>query len=141
MRSCNPDEVLHAAAGTPYEGGAFRMKMILGADFPRTPPKGMPQPRACYTPKNTHMSSNCGVQIFALPLPLVPAHDLGRHLGIISGLFWSMAPAMPATLKAACATWHNPCSLNHPLRVCGAAVLDTLSVPQCMPGLDAAFNS
>lgn len=27
-------------AGTPYEDGAFRMKMILGPDFPNTPPKG-----------------------------------------------------------------------------------------------------
>lgn len=28
------------AAGTPYQDGAFRMKMILGPDFPHTPPKG-----------------------------------------------------------------------------------------------------
>ena len=27
-------------AGTPYEDGTFRMKMILGPDFPNTPPKG-----------------------------------------------------------------------------------------------------
>lgn len=38
--------LLHAAAGTPYQDGSFRMKMVLGADFPRTPPKGMPQPCA-----------------------------------------------------------------------------------------------
>ncbi|DBB03669.1 hypothetical protein WJX82_006008 [Trebouxia sp. C0006] len=27
-------------AGTPYEDGTFRMKMILGPDFPNMPPKG-----------------------------------------------------------------------------------------------------
>ncbi|BBN09191.1 ubiquitin-conjugating enzyme E2 S [Marchantia polymorpha subsp. ruderalis] len=26
--------------GTPYEGGVFRMKLILNQDFPQTPPKG-----------------------------------------------------------------------------------------------------
>eukprot|EP00246_Nothoceros_aenigmaticus_P005987 TRINITY_DN1863_c0_g1_i1.p1 TRINITY_DN1863_c0_g1~~TRINITY_DN1863_c0_g1_i1.p1 ORF type:complete len:249 (-),score=51.47 TRINITY_DN1863_c0_g1_i1:267-1013(-) len=26
--------------GTPYEGGVFRLKLILGQDFPQTPPKG-----------------------------------------------------------------------------------------------------
>ncbi len=28
------------AAGTPYEGGVFRMKLMLGEDFPTAPPKG-----------------------------------------------------------------------------------------------------
>ena len=28
------------AAGTPYEGGVFRMKLVLGAEFPQVPPKG-----------------------------------------------------------------------------------------------------
>lgn len=32
--------VVVSAAGTPYQDGAFRMKMILGPDFPHTPPKG-----------------------------------------------------------------------------------------------------
>jgi ubiquitin-conjugating enzyme E2 S len=26
--------------GTPYEGGVFKMKLILSHDFPQTPPKG-----------------------------------------------------------------------------------------------------
>lgn len=26
--------------GTPFEGGRFRLKLVLGADFPRVPPKG-----------------------------------------------------------------------------------------------------
>ncbi|RUS15818.1 ubiquitin-conjugating enzyme 18 [Endogone sp. FLAS-F59071] len=26
--------------GTPYEGGCFRVKLVLGADFPNAPPKG-----------------------------------------------------------------------------------------------------
>jgi hypothetical protein len=28
------------AAGTPFEGGVFRMKLVLGPDFPASPPKG-----------------------------------------------------------------------------------------------------
>lgn len=28
------------AAGTPYAGGVFRMKLVLGAEFPQVPPKG-----------------------------------------------------------------------------------------------------
>ena len=30
------------AAGTPFEGGVFRMKLVLGQDFPASPPKGTP---------------------------------------------------------------------------------------------------
>lgn len=30
---------LHAA-GTPYENGVFRMKLLLSHDFPHSPPKG-----------------------------------------------------------------------------------------------------
>lgn len=31
--------VLEGPAGTPYAGGFFRVKLILGKDFPQTPPK------------------------------------------------------------------------------------------------------
>eukprot|EP00629_Pelagomonadales_sp_RCC1024_P009639 CAMPEP_0119261648 /NCGR_PEP_ID=MMETSP1329-20130426/1642_1 /TAXON_ID=114041 /ORGANISM="Genus nov. species nov., Strain RCC1024" /LENGTH=207 /DNA_ID=CAMNT_0007261223 /DNA_START=80 /DNA_END=703 /DNA_ORIENTATION=- len=27
-------------AGTPYEGGTFRLKLVLGSDFPSAPPRG-----------------------------------------------------------------------------------------------------
>jgi len=27
-------------AGTPYENGIFRMKLVLGKDFPQSPPRG-----------------------------------------------------------------------------------------------------
>ena len=27
-------------SGTPFEGGLFRMKLVLGTDFPNAPPKG-----------------------------------------------------------------------------------------------------
>ncbi len=30
------------AVGTPFEGGVFKMKLVLGSDFPNAPPKGMP---------------------------------------------------------------------------------------------------
>jgi len=26
--------------GTPFEGGLFKMKLVLGSDFPNAPPKG-----------------------------------------------------------------------------------------------------
>lgn len=29
-----------STAGTPYEGGLFRVKLVLGKDFPAVPPKG-----------------------------------------------------------------------------------------------------
>lgn len=29
------------AAGTPYENGVFRMKLLLSRDFPHSPPKGI----------------------------------------------------------------------------------------------------
>lgn len=29
------------AAGTPYENGVFRMKLLLSRDFPHSPPKGL----------------------------------------------------------------------------------------------------
>ncbi|KAH7279734.1 hypothetical protein KP509_37G033800 [Ceratopteris richardii] len=31
---------INGPPGTPYEGGVFRMKLILGQDFPQMPPKG-----------------------------------------------------------------------------------------------------
>ncbi|CAA6661949.1 unnamed protein product [Spirodela intermedia] len=30
----------HVSAGTPYENGTFRMKLLLSHDFPQSPPKG-----------------------------------------------------------------------------------------------------
>jgi ubiquitin-conjugating enzyme E2 S len=29
-----------AAVGTPYQGGVFVMKLVLGQDFPASPPRG-----------------------------------------------------------------------------------------------------
>ncbi|XP_068671681.1 ubiquitin-conjugating enzyme E2 S-like [Montipora capricornis] len=31
---------IEGPAGTPYEGGLFRIKLVLGKDFPTVPPKG-----------------------------------------------------------------------------------------------------
>lgn len=31
---------IEGPAGTPYEGGLFRVKLVLGKDFPTAPPKG-----------------------------------------------------------------------------------------------------
>uniref|UniRef100_M1CPW7 Ubiquitin carrier protein n=1 Tax=Solanum tuberosum TaxID=4113 RepID=M1CPW7_SOLTU len=34
---------IEGPAGTPYENGVFRMKLILTHDFPHSPPKGLSQ--------------------------------------------------------------------------------------------------
>lgn len=39
-RGLPPDAVPPPAEGTPYAGGVFRMKLLLGKDFPASPPKG-----------------------------------------------------------------------------------------------------
>jgi ubiquitin-conjugating enzyme E2 S len=33
--------VFFCAAGTPYEGGVFKLKLVLNSDFPAVPPKGV----------------------------------------------------------------------------------------------------
>lgn len=33
--------IFDLAAGTPYENGVFRMKLLLSHDFPHSPPKGL----------------------------------------------------------------------------------------------------
>jgi len=37
LLSCS---LLSSTAGTPYEGGCFRLRLDLGPDFPTAPPKG-----------------------------------------------------------------------------------------------------
>lgn len=32
--------MLFLIAGTPYAGGYFKVRLVLGKDFPRVPPKG-----------------------------------------------------------------------------------------------------
>lgn len=39
-RLSSPLSPARRAAGTPFEDGVFRMKLIIGADFPQSPPKG-----------------------------------------------------------------------------------------------------
>jgi hypothetical protein len=31
------------AVQTPYEGGIFKLKLVLGAEYPAAPPKGAPR--------------------------------------------------------------------------------------------------
>ena len=33
--------VIGVAEGTPFEGGVFKMKLVLGSEFPTAPPKGV----------------------------------------------------------------------------------------------------
>ena len=60
IRVLVPDDVRSITAvvdgpeGTPYEGGSFRLRMVLGDDFPRLPPKGF------FTTKIFHPNVNPG---------------------------------------------------------------------------------
>jgi len=44
LHECHTTLTLHhhsvSTAGTPYEGGLFKMKLVLGKDFPAAPPQG-----------------------------------------------------------------------------------------------------
>ncbi|ORX55374.1 hypothetical protein BCR36DRAFT_347146 [Piromyces finnis] len=37
---CDIQAIIKGPEGTPYEGGAFQIKLVLGSDFPVSPPKG-----------------------------------------------------------------------------------------------------
>lgn len=37
-----------SAAGTPFEGGLFRMRLAIGPEFPNAPPKGEDSPSALH---------------------------------------------------------------------------------------------
>ncbi|OUM69647.1 hypothetical protein PIROE2DRAFT_57355 [Piromyces sp. E2] len=37
---CDIQAIIKGPEGTPYEGGAFQVKLVLGSDFPISPPKG-----------------------------------------------------------------------------------------------------
>lgn len=41
MTSDTDQSWLISAAGTPYHGGMFKMKLVLGRDFPAAPPQGI----------------------------------------------------------------------------------------------------
>ena len=32
---------VHGPVGTPFEGGIFLVKLVLGSDYPASPPKGL----------------------------------------------------------------------------------------------------
>ena len=59
-------EVFYSAAGTPYENGIFRMKLILSRDFPHSPPKGL----CLYVSYGVHtdLSANAGYYAYFLGL-------------------------------------------------------------------------
>jgi len=38
---CDIQAIIKGPEGTPYEGGAFQIKLVLGSDFPISPPKGL----------------------------------------------------------------------------------------------------
>lgn len=72
-------------AGTPYAAGAFRVKLILGKDFPQTPPK------AFFLTKIFHpnVASNGEICVNTLKKDWKP--DLGlKHILLVSAIPYGM---------------------------------------------------
>lgn len=62
--------IFEPAAGTPYENGVFRMKLILSHDFPHSPPKGL----------SVHMKLLCS-PIFGVTISVSLTFDqLKKHI-------------------------------------------------------------
>jgi ubiquitin-conjugating enzyme E2 S len=69
---------LEGPAGTPYEGGLFRMKLVLGEDFPTAPPKGF------FTTKIFHPNVSKAGEICVNVLKRDWTEDMGlRHVLVV----------------------------------------------------------
>lgn len=69
------------SAGTPYAGGFFRVKLILGKDFPQTPPK------AFFLTKIFHPNVAANGEICVNTLKKDWKPDLGiKHILLVSGI-------------------------------------------------------
>ncbi|XP_055389845.1 ubiquitin-conjugating enzyme E2 S [Condylostylus longicornis] len=67
--------IIEGPAGTPYNGGAFRVKLALGKDFPQTPPK------AFFLTKIFHPNVSANGEICVNTLKKDWKPDLGiRHI-------------------------------------------------------------
>lgn len=70
------------SAGTPYTGGAFRVKLILGKEFPQGPPK------AYFLTKIFHPNVATNGEICVNTLKKDWKPDLGiKHILLVSLLF------------------------------------------------------
>ena len=79
------------SADTPYEGGIFKMKLVLGKDFPQSPPRGF------FLTKIFHpnVSKNGEICVNTLKKDWKP--DLGlKHILIVSTLLSLLRPLWPA---------------------------------------------
>lgn len=67
------------SAGTPYAGGFFRIKLVLGKDFPQTPPK------AYFLTKIFHPNVASNGEICVNTLKKDWKEDLGiKHILLVS---------------------------------------------------------
>ena len=71
---------LSHTAGTPYEGGVFRMKLVLSRDFPASPPQGF------FLTKIFHpnVAKNGAICVNTLKRDWKPDHGIKRIL-LVSG--------------------------------------------------------
>lgn len=80
--SCTDLLALAFAEGTPFEGGAFRMKLVLGKDFPQAPPKGF------FLTKIFHpnVSKTGAICVNTLKKDWKPSHGIGHVLTVVKCL-------------------------------------------------------
>jgi ubiquitin-protein ligase len=73
------DKCLFVEEGTPFEGGSFQCKLVFGADYPNTPPKGF------FLTKIFHPNvSNSGeICVNTLKRDWTPSHGLAHILTVI----------------------------------------------------------
>lgn len=91
MITCELNEVfgigfIFPIAGTPYEGGVFRMKLVLSRDFPASPPQGF------FLTKIFHpnVAKNGAICVNTLKRDWKPDHGIKHILLVRVGLSLSL---------------------------------------------------
>lgn len=80
--------VIDGPVGTPYEGGQFKMKLVLGRDFPQAPPKGY------FLTKIFHpnVSSTGEICVNTLKRDWDPSHGINHVLIVVKCLLINPNP-------------------------------------------------
>lgn len=89
LTPANDTSLFAPTVGTPYEGGVFRMKLVMGPDFPAAPPKGF------FVTKIFHpnVAPNGAICVNTLKKDWKPEHGLEHVLTVIKCLLIQPNPA------------------------------------------------